>query len=723
MDILKEIENLNDQQKLVVLEKKAKNLLVLAGAGSGKTRVLTVRIAYLLSHGINPNNIFSVTFTNKAAKEMKDRIIALTETNISEMWSGTFHSLSLRLMKDNIPSINLSRNFTIMDDQDQKSLIKNSLSEIWEVEPEKITHKIDNIKEEVKLIQSFINKCKDNELRDDRCDELIKLSAYPQSYKCIYEMYEKKRIAENSCDFSDLILYAVEILRDNSNIRNYYSDKFRYVFVDEFQDTNPIQYRLIDLLKSSKTYQTMVGDDDQLIYSWRGANVDNLVKYKKSNGDVKIIKLEQNYRSTKNILYAANSVVKDNKTRIKKELWSDKEDGSKIKVFECSNQFTESFAVANEIQKLIRQGYKYSDITILYRNNYLSNSFENTLTKNKIPYKIIGGLSFWQRKEIKDVISYLTLIHNYKNNSAFERIINTPKRGFGKKAIQNLKSKSLSENKDLFTTLIKLNKEGAFSKSVSNKITHFIYSIEDFINNNRPLYVLISEIVEVFNIMEEYAKEDIDKRNEREANIHELINYSRMYGETSDNGLNLSSFLQNSMLQSDASNSDEIDCVNLMTVHASKGLEFKNIFMVGFEDGIFPSDRAIMIQEKDLSKLEEERRLAYVAITRAEINLHISFASSRYNKNSQPSRFLNKIPMEIISYHADSEYGLSPYGQKMRALSKAIKGDLFEYTIGDTYICPTKGDGEVMGVEEISEGLILDVDFGFFGSERVVIKI
>lgn len=724
MDIQEELSNLNEMQRLAVTEKDAKKLLVLAGAGSGKTRVLTVRIAYLLSFGISPENVFAVTFTNKAANEMKERIVSLSNQNISTMWVGTFHSLALRLIKDNIQKVDVSNGFTIWDDQDQKQFIRNILTDIEENEPEKLTYVYDSIKEEIKSIQGFINTCKDNEMRPHDCDSLIEMNKeIPEEYKLIYERYEKKRILSNSVDFSDLILYAVEILRDNPSIQKYYGDKFKYVFVDEFQDTNPIQYRLISLLSNKNTYQTMVGDDDQLIYSWRGANVDNMVQYKKSSKEVKIVKLEQNYRSTNNILMAANSVIAKNKVRIGKKLWSEKEAGEKIHILENNNQFSEGNSVVGEISKLIKKGVNPNKICILYRNNYLSNSFENVLTKYRIPYKIVGGLSFWQRKEIKDILSYLLLIHENKNDLAFERAIAAPKIGLGKKNMQKIKLYAYSKNISYLYATKELISNNEIKGKLGDALNNFVTKIEYYTNSNQYIHELINGMLEDFNIMDTYRGDDKDKFEERKSNIGELQNYARFYNDKNETGSVLSEFLQNSILQSDNDKDKNKDSVTLMTIHASKGLEYEYVFVVGFEEGIFPSNRAILIESKDESKMEEERRLGYVSITRAQIGLYISYTNSRYNQYAEPSRFLGDVPAEILNLKSDSPFGLSWLGQKIRDLKKdGKKKNDTPYVVGESFNDELMGDGEIVSAKKENNYYVLEIDFGFLGVQKKYIN-
>lgn len=721
MNIKDEIKLLNKQQREAVIERGSKRLLVLAGAGSGKTRVLTVRIAFLMELGVSPDSIFAVTFTNKAANEMKERIIRLSSNkDISGLWSGTFHSLSMRILKDNLNQTDIRSNFNILDSDDQKNMIKRAIINLGEKDPN-IYNKIpkDEIKEVLETVQGFINNAKENECRPKDALNLLKDMGLPSYYLNIYEEYEVQRVFSNSLDFADLILYAVEILRDNENIRSFYQSKFRHIFVDEFQDTNPIQYRLINLITSDRTYHTMVGDDDQLIYSWRGANIDNIRNYHKENkSEIKVVKLEQNYRSYSKILNTANSLIKNNVNRMGKNLWSARGDGENIEIIEALNQDDEAVNVVGKIKKILKNpDNRASDIAILYRNNFLSRAFEGQLTKNKIPYKIIGGLSFWQRKEIKDIMSYLLLINDTNNDIAFERAISVPKRGFGAASIKKVKKYAYENKMSMFQSIINMESSGLLKGKSVSKVMDFVNLISEIANSDYSINRMINKIIIDTGIEDEYEKEGKEIYTSRKENLDELSNYSTFYDGVGVD--RLPSFIQNTILQSDSEKDDKRDCVSMMTVHASKGLEFKFVFIVGFEDGIFPSKQSIAKLLKSSSAMEEERRLAYVAITRAQNKLHISFSNKRYYQSSFYSRFLDEVPVENLSYHGKTVYGMSKIGQKIRDYK--LKNSNGKYSIGDVYRDDIMGDGEIVDIEYNDDSIVLSVDYGFLGIVKKII--
>ncbi len=717
MDIEKEISFLNDKQKEAVLERKSKRLLVLAGAGSGKTKMLTVRIAYLISLGVKPENIFAVTFTNKAAAEMKERIVKITKnTDISKLSCGTFHSSCLKIIKDNLKLTNIISNFNIIDSDDQKSLIKRVINDMLENKDPNLTIEIEDIKEVVKTVQYFINLCKENEFRPNKCDPILESLSLPLEYKYIYKRYEDYRTINNSIDFTDIILYAVEILRDNQNIQDYYKNKFRHIFVDEFQDTNHIQYRLINLITGEKSYHTMVGDDDQLIYSWRGANIHNLKNYTEKNKSlIKIVKLEQNYRSDKNILACANHIIANNKDRLGKKLWSDKVDGDLITVIEGNNQEEEASLIANKIIKLVKkENYSFNDITVLYRANSLSRAIESHLTKKKIAYKVIGGLSFWQRKEIKDVVSYLILINNTDNDLAFERVVNFPKRGIGNKTLELIRKNGYEKKISLLNSTEELLENNNIKGKSKEQLNDFIKIIKKGNGYTYNVNKLINYIIFETKIEDEYLKEGMDVYTQRKENLSELINYSSYYEPQNNKNDVLADFLHTAQLQSDADKNHDINTVKLMTIHASKGLEFPIVFLCGLEDGIFPSSQSITLIEKKPELMEEERRLMYVAMTRAEKKLFLGFSNRRYQNTMIYSRFLDELPIELLKHEAANEFSLSRIGQKIRN-SKKNNNFNQDYKIGDNFEDDIFGSGEIIDLTENEAQYILKVDFDFLG--------
>ena len=730
---LKYLDLLNDDQKKAV-EATEGALLVLAGAGSGKTRVLTFRIFHILYKKLaTPAQILAVTFTNKAANEMKTRIAKLINLPIDRMWVGTFHSLSLRILRQHHEEIGLKKNFLIIDAEDQLKLIKN----ICDVE--KIDTKETSAKYYLNIIDSFKNKgISSKELKEN------KYRKNDAELRKIYTIYQSELIRLNLVDFGDLILHCINIFKKNNSILKKYQNLFRYILVDEYQDINPIQQKWIKYLYDGSKNICCVGDDDQSIYSWRGADVSNLLNFEKIFLKTKIIRLEQNYRSTKNILRCASSLISKNKGRFGKELWSENEEGEKITVSGFWETKEESIYVTDKIENLIKNNIKLSEISILFRIAAHTRSFEERLINLGLPYKIIGGLRFYERKEVKDVIAYLRLVNNLSDDLAFERIINVPKRGIGKTTLSKISSYSRLNNISMYEAT----KQIIFK--TNSKAKSEIYKFIDNLNkwkktlNNFNHIELAKVIVEDSGYLDFLKKEEKNSNNpenlSRIENINEFI-------ESLKDFENLEGFLEHvSLVMENISNTSE-ENITLMTMHAAKGLEFDNIFLAGWEEGVFPSLRSI--EETGNKGLEEERRLAYVALTRARKKIFITYVNqNRYSYASHdynlPSRFIDELPKEIVDIN-DSSYiqednFLKTYVEdnyfdndiispgRQRLINNSKKSEI-EWDMNQDYETIEVNVGEKVYHKKFGYGKILKldldkalVDFENFSSKKIYLK-
>lgn len=728
MDQEKQIEilisQLNDKQKEAVLSRE-KHIRILAGAGSGKTKVLTTRMAYLALIDVEPDTILAVTFTNKAAAEMKDRAMKMLpkELNIdaNKMWIGTFHGLCNRIISAHNSLLNLPKNYEIIDTDDQKTILRRVLEEL------KISQ---DKKEVIKEMITYINTAKERGFRPVASKKLLQSMGFPSMYLNIYKRYEEIRESSNALDFGDILLYVKELFENNPEVKKYYQEKFQHILVDEYQDTNEIQEEWLRSI-SLGNYLYVVGDDDQSIYGWRGAKIDNIINFSDRYVSSKTVKLEQNYRSTNNILNAANYIIKNNTKRAGKNLWSEKEDGKPLIIRQCFNPEQEAKLVAEEIKyELDFNGRNPSEIAILYRNNALSRALESKLTERKIPYKIVGGIGFWSRKEIKDVLSYMSMINNSQNDVSFERTINFPTRGIGKKSIMNIIEESKSHDLSLFEALQKMIEDNKIKGKALMNMKSYINVINKGkkIKINTP-YNLIMQIMDDTNLWEAYNKEGEEKSDERKQNLQELIYFARNFKNEEEEKTDLEAFLYHASLQSDADKNKEGENIQLMTVHASKGLEFPKIYIVGFEQGIFPAKRSM----DQTHLLEEERRLAYVAITRGMETVEISFSERRYNQQSEYSKFLEELPLDILDFKSENEYGISKIGRDI--LKNKIDNEkpessstesYFEeeepkYQINDIMNHKKFGKGKIIKIYETNQKLVATVDFGFIGKKELII--
>ncbi len=633
------LEGLNDKQYEAVTNTEGP-CLVIAGAGSGKTKVLTHKIAYLIGEkGAKPWDIIAITFTNKAANEMKERITNLVGDIAKDIWMGTFHSICVRILRRFIDRIGFDSSFIIFDTSDQKTLIKNCLKDLA----------IDDKMFTDRSVLSEISNAKNEMLEPEQYRIRANGDFRKEKIATVYELYQKRLKENNAIDFDDIINYTIKIMMENPDILEYYSNKFKYVLVDEYQDTNKAQFTLITLLASRNGNITVVGDNDQGIYSFRGADISNILNFERDFPGTKIIKLEQNYRCTGNILKAANSVIKNNEVKYKKELWTQNEEGNLPHVYQADNEYDEGAYIVEQIEHLKREEYyKYSDFTVLYRMNTQSRAIEDIFRRENIPYKIIGGLKFYERKEIKDLIAYLRLIQNSSDNLSLKRIINEPKRGIGKTSLDKVEQLAIASETSMYEIIKKADEYGLNRVFLNSR--EFVNIIEELKEQKDKL--TISELIKVTLKKSGYTKaleqENTIEAENRIANLEEFltvaIEFEEEFAENS-----LSEFLEGITLSSDLDNMEETEeMVTLMTLHSAKGLEFPVVFLVGMEEGIFPGHQAMM----EPTELEEERRLCYVGITRAKENLFLTcskqrtiFGSTSYNPLS---RFLQEIPEELL---------------------------------------------------------------------------
>ena len=644
-DILK---GLNDKQYEAVVNTEGP-CLVIAGAGSGKTKVLTHKIAYIMGEQkALPWNILAITFTNKAANEMKERIEGLVGDAGKDMWIGTFHSICVRILRKFIDRIGFDSSFIIFDSSDQKTLIKQCMKEL----------EIDDKLLNDRSISAEISNAKNDMLEPDAYAMKVHGDFRKEKIANVYTLYQKRLKDNNAIDFDDIINYTIKILMENPDVLEYYSNKFQYILVDEYQDTNKSQFTLVTMLASKHGNITAVGDNDQGIYSFRGADISNILNFEKDFPGTKIIKLEQNYRCTGNILKVANAVIKNNEVKYDKKLWTENEVGNLPKVFSADNEYEEGRYIAEQIEHLRRnEKYKYSDFAVLYRMNTQSRAIEEILRREAIPYKIIGGLKFYERKEIKDTISYLRLVQNTSDNLSLNRIINEPKRGIGKTSLDNIAQVAEQNNVSMYEVIKNADQYGLNRVYLNSR--EFINCMEEIIAKKDELTLseLIKKILKDTGYTRALENENTVEAENRIANLDEFLTVAMEFEEQeADSGL--SDFLEGITLSSDLDNMEETEeTVTLMTLHSAKGLEFPVVFLVGMEEGIFPGYKSIGEQ----SELEEERRLCYVGVTRAKENLFLTNSRQRTTFGSTthnlPSRFLQEIPKDFLDGYEDANIG------------------------------------------------------------------
>lgn len=642
MDVTALLDTLNDAQRQAV-SAPPHAMLILAGAGSGKTRVLVHRIAWKVQvEKLSPHSILAVTFTNKAALEMRGRIETLLQISASSMWVGTFHGIAHRLLRRHATQANLPETFQVMDSDDQLRVIKRLLKAL----------DVDEKKWSPRQVQSFINSQKEEGLRAKQLGD--NGDFYQKNMLRFYRDYEEICHRSGLVDFSELLLRAYELLRDNADLLAHYQTRFRQVHVDEFQDTNTIQYAWLRLLTAGKDNLFVVGDDDQSIYGWRGAKVENIQRFQKHYPQHKVIKLEQNYRSTGHILNAANYLIAHNEQRMGKHLWTNSGQGELISLYSAFNEQDEAYFVVEQIKKWRKEGNLKQDVAILYRSNAQSRLFEERLMSAGIAYRVYGGLRFFERAEIKNTLAYLRLMLNRHDDPSFERVINFPTRGIGLKTLDDIRLLARTGQQSLWHSAIALLQQNSLSARAENALKNFLVLIKSLADTAEPLplHEKVKLVIEHSGLLALYKKEKDNQGEARVENLEELVNAARLFDYPTDNEEHLSElamFLAHASLEAGEMQAGEGEnYVQLMTLHTSKGLEFKKVFLVGLEEGLFPSEQSLYNPER----LEEERRLCYVGLTRAMQQLFISHAESRrlYGQENypQPSRFLREIPSELM---------------------------------------------------------------------------
>lgn len=672
---------LNDKQKEAVMHIDGP-CLVLAGAGSGKTKVLTERIVNLINNGVSPYNILAITFTNKAAREMRERVYNSIEEEANKIFIGTFHSLGLKIVRENAGVIGYSNNVTILDRDDVNTLIKRFMKEL----------NLDTEHYPVKSILNKISFAKNEGLSPEEFDKFAKAPLDMAACK-VYKMYESALKRSNSVDFDDLLILPLRIFKKDKSVLEKYQEHFKYILVDEYQDTNMVQYDMCKLLASKYRNLFVVGDMDQSIYSFRFANYMNVINFEKDNKDAKVIVLDENYRSTNNILNAANDVIKNNKERKEKNLWSSKGNGDKIKYIRCDNEQEEASTVVRLTKELLDKGEKPSEIAVLYRTNGQSRVFEEAFLKENIPFKIVGSYFFYNRKEIKDLISYMHLIYNNNDDASLERVINVPRRGIGSKTIERLRSEASISDKSMFE-VVSSGKELGFKNLIIDLTNE---------SKNTDLVGLVDVILDKTGIRKELEEKNDLESEIRLENLNEFKSIALAFQEKGI--FSLEEFLENISLVSDKNEYKEVDDgINLMTLHSAKGLEFNDVFLVGMEEGIFPHNRSFESE----SELEEERRLCYVGITRAKEHLWLMNAKKRtlFGQVSMnfPSRFIKEINSDLIDKEESVSLKNNNYIGNM--YERDLNDDL---KVGDKVVHDKFGEGIVVKID----GSVATIAFGY----------
>lgn len=736
-------DTLNKPQKEAVFHTEGP-LLILAGAGSGKTRVLTHRIAYLIEEkGVNPWNILAITFTNKAAEEMRQRVDSLVGIGAESIWVSTFHSMCVRILRRYIDRLGYDNRFTIYDTDDQKTLMKEVCRKT----------DIDTKRFKERMLLSVISSAKNEMILPEEFELNAGGDFVQLKIAKVYKEYEAQMRANNALDFDDLLVKTVQLLETQPDVRENYQERFRYIMVDEYQDTNTVQFRLVSLLAGKYRNLCVVGDDDQSIYKFRGANIRNILDFEKEFSDAKVIKLEQNYRSVGNVLEVANSVIRNNKGRKEKTLWTDNEKGEKIRLRQFDTAYDEAQFIAEDIKDETAQGANYSDHAVLYRTNAQSRLLEEKFVAMNIPYKIVGGINFYSRREIKDILSYLKTIDNGKDDLAVRRIINVPKRGIGLTTINRIQESVAARGIGFYDALSAPDLIPGIGRSAS-KLDSFAALIEYFKGRSEESGVtdLLTEVIEKTGYTESLEADDPEELEARVQNIDELVSKAAVYEEScSDRGERptLSGFLEEVALVADIDSvAEDRDYVILMTLHSAKGLEFPHVYLAGMEDGLFPS--YMSISGDDPEELEEERRLCYVGVTRAEEKLTLTCARMRLVRGERQynsmSRFIKEMPSALIdtgkreggfsqnvslgekrTYSSEvSGYKRSAYAQKpaFAAIQKgsglmAKKSEGLSYGVGDRVRHVKFGDGTVTDIKEGGRDYEVTVQFDTAGVRKM----
>ncbi|MDJ0739598.1 MAG: DNA helicase II [Gammaproteobacteria bacterium] len=716
MDVSHIIDGLNDAQRAAVTAPLG-STLVLAGAGSGKTRVLVHRIAWLIQvEGLSPWGILAVTFTNKAAREMRHRIEHLLGQPVGGMWVGTFHGLAHRLLRAHWQEAGLPQGFQIMDADDQQRLVKRIIRDM----------NLDDTKWPPRQAQWFINKQKDEGLRAEHVDHGG--DPYQRQMIAIYREYEAACQRAGSVDFAELLLRAHELWRDRPDVLAHYRERFGAILVDEFQDTNSIQYAWLRLLAGDSDRLFVVGDDDQSIYGWRGARVENIQDFQAHYPQAAVVRLEQNYRSTGNILNAANAVIANNPTRLGKQLWTADGDGEPIRVYAAFNEVDEARFVIDRIAAAIEHGNRRAECAILYRTTAQSRLFEEALLQAGIPYRVYGGLRFFERAEIKDALAYLRLVSNRHDDPSFERAVNQPPRGIGPRTLDAVRAHARDFGCSLWQAAGDLLRGGAMTARAANALRRFTELVDeiDVESAKRDLPGRADAVIEASRLKDHFAKSRDGKGQDRIENLDELVNACRQFetpidDDGADSGLSeMDAFLAHAALEAGDTQANEYeDCVQLMTLHSAKGLEFPLVFLAGVEEGLFPHS----MSAEDPERLEEERRLCYVGMTRAMTQLYLTHAESRRLHGSEsyplPSRFLREIPAELVEEVRARPQVSRPYAPAAGTLSAAR--DATGFQLGQRVSHPKFGEGVVLNAEGQGNGARVQVNFESTGAKWLVV--
>ena len=708
------LDSLNEAQREAVTAPPG-HVLVLAGAGSGKTRVLVHRIAWLCQvEAVSPFNIFAVTFTNKAAAEMRSRVEKLQGMPSAGMWVGTFHGLSHRLLRSHWKEAGLTQTFQILDADDQYRLIRRVLKAL----------ELDESRWPPKQAQAFINARKDEGQRPQHVDTSHN-PVYTQLVR-IYTAYEAACQRAGVIDFAELLLRTLELLRDNDSLLAHYQHRFRHILVDEFQDTNTIQYAMVRLLAGVNNKVFIVGDDDQAIYAWRGARVENIHRFQKDFKDAQVIRLEQNYRSTTTILSAANALIDHNSDRLGKKLWTSGEDGEPILCYNAFNELDEARFVIDRAKQWAEQGHARADIAILYRSNAQSRVFEERLVNEAIPYRVYGGLRFFERAEIKDALAYLRLLDNRNDDASFERVVNTPTRGIGDRSVEKIREIARARDYSMWEAARALLDGNELAARATNAIAGFVQLIDtmDADTNGLDLFEQVEHVIHACGLIEHYSKEKTEKAEARVENLEELVTAARGFDFDAEASANeewqemgkLTAFLTHAALEAGEGQAKEWeDCIQLMTLHSAKGLEFPLVFIVGLEEGLFPSQRSL----DEEGKLEEERRLCYVGITRARKQLVLTSAEHRrlYGQDMYPvpSRFISEVPEHLMN-EVRSRPSVSQPLYSPKSETSSVNG----IGIGQRVMHAKFGEGVVINLEGSGAHARVEVNFEYAGTKWLV---
>ncbi len=714
MDVSELLNGLNDAQRQAVSSPLG-HLRVIAGAGSGKTRVLVHRIAWLLAvENSSPYSILAVTFTNKAAGEMRSRLEEMLGYALSGFWVGTFHSICHRMLRAHHERVNLIRDFQILDRDDQVRLIKRIM-------------KAHDLNEDFIKARQAVNIISGYKEQGKRWADLDHQTFNPVEKQILflYEKYETHCRENSLVDFTELLLRTVELLRDDELIRKHYQSRFRHILVDEFQDTNDIQYAFIRLLSTAETDLLVVGDDDQSIYGFRGARIEHILDLEKSYPQLKSIKLEQNYRSSGNILNAANAVIAQNQERLGKDLWTEAGEGELIEVYQSINEYDETYYVTERIKSHVESGGLYNDVAILYRSNAQSRLFEEALLAESMPYRIYGGLRFFDRAEVKDAIAYLRLTENHHDDVAFDRIVNVPTRGIGTRTLDVVREVATSQQLSLWQASEYVLANQLLPNRASQALGGFITLINSLFAEKIPLGEYMKIVLDGSGLINYLKSKKVEKREDKIENLEELVNAATQFAlrlDEEDKPDAVSLFLAQAALDAGETQASEFsDYVQLMTLHSAKGLEFPQVFIVGLEEGLFPHSESASIAEQ----LAEERRLAYVGITRAEKKLHLSYSEKRrlYGETTypRPSRFIEEIPHTVLHYARGG-----PDHLRRQQISKGRGQSLREQTeggvkLGQNIIHPKYGEGTITAVEGEGERQRIQVNFVEHGSKWLIL--